>query len=184
MTDHGDIGYLTWEEFERFRRAVHQSQVVVPWFRVAGYIRNAVANDRINTSVDHPLGLPPTWLAAEEISRLSAELVYWPNLEDVARDQFGQYIAMQFTREVETALHRWPIEDKAHKVRHVRCQSCAGETIRYEPPMFDGDDVHIACTECGHKLTEDEFKTLVELVTAELKRTENSIGSVGRLGAA
>lgn len=181
--DHGDIGYLTWEEFDRFRRAVHQAQIVIPWFRVAGYIRGHAEEVRAPSS-NHPLGLPPTWLAAEEITRLSVELRYWPNLEDVANDLFGRDIAVLFTREVETALHRWPIEDRPHKVRHVRCQQCAGETIRYEPPSFEGDKVHIACTECGHELTEDEFKTLVELVTAELKRTENSIGSVGRLGAA
>src|SRR5690606_26772854 len=119
-------------------------------------------------------GLPPTWLAAEEISRLSGELRYWADLEDVANDDYGKDVARQFTREVETALTRWPVEDKPHHVRHVHCQTCAGETIIYRPPEFDGDSVHIACRECGHTLDEDEFKTLVELVTAEIKRTEKT----------
>ena len=184
MSEHQNVGYMTWEAFDRFRRAVHQAQIVVPWFRVAGYVRNAVANDRINSSVDHPLGLPPTWLAAEEISRLSGELRYWDYLEDVANDLYGQNIALQFTREVETAMHRWPIEDKPHRVRHVRCQQCAAETIRYEPPQFEGDETKIACTECGRKYGDDELKELVELVTAEMKRTENAIGGARRLGAA
>ena len=184
MTEqHENVGYLTWEEFDRFRRAVHKSQQVVPWFRVAGYIKGAVEEVRAPSS-NHPLGIPPTWLAAEEITRLSGELRYWPDLEDVANDEYGAFIARQFTREVETALARWPIEDKPHRVRHVRCQECAGETIRYEPPQYDGDDVHIACTDCGHQLTEDEFRTLVELVTAEMKRTEVHLGSARRMGAA
>ena len=184
MSDHENVGYLTWDEWRRFRTAVDKSLIVVPWFRVAGYLRNEVANDRVNGTADHPLGVPPTWLAAEEITRLSAELRYWPNLEDVANDADGAFTARLFTRELETALHRWPIEDKARNVRQVRCQQCVGETIRYRPPQFGGDKVHIACTECGHEYTEDEFKTLIELVTEEMKRTEKAIGGTRRLGAA
>lgn len=183
MSEHENVGYMTWEAFDRFRRAVHQAQIVIPWFRVAGYIRGQVEEVRAPSS-NHPLGLPPTWLAAEEISRLSHELRYWPNLEDVASDLYGQNIALQFTREVETAMHRWPIEDKPHRVRHVRCQECAGETIRYEPPQYADDTVHIGCTDCGHEMTEDEFRTLLELVTAEIKRTEATLGGTRRLGAA
>jgi len=183
MFDGENVGYMTWEEWRRFRIAVDRSLVVVPWFRVAGYIKGSVEEVRAPSS-NHPLGVPPTWLAAEEISRLSIELGQWVNLEDVANDDWGCVIARDFTREVETALARWPIEDKPHKVQYVRCQECAGETIRYTPPAFEGDRVHIACTDCGHTLTEDEFTTLVALVTAEIKRTEKAIGGTRRLGAA
>lgn len=183
MTDHENIGYLTWDEFNRFRRAVDRSLIAVPWFRVAGYIKGAVEEVR-SPSSNHPLGIPPTWLAAEEIDRLSQELRYWPNLEDAANHTYGADTARAFTREVETALARWPIEDKPRKVRHIRCQQCAGETIRYQPPAFDGDNVHIACTDCRHTLTEEEFATLLTLVTEEMKRTEASIGRTRRLGAA
>lgn len=183
MYDGENVGYMTYDEFARFQRAVHQSVKVVPWFRVAGYIKGGVEEIRASSS-NHPIGVPPTWLAAEEITRLSTELRYWPNLEDVARDDYGSDVAKTFTREVETALARWPIEDKPHKVRHVRCQQCAGETIRYTPPVGIWQAVNIACTECGHTYSEDEFKTLVELVTAEMKRTEGSIGGARRLGAA
>lgn len=183
MSDHSDVGYLTWDEFDRFRRAVHKSLQIVPWLRACGYIRGEVDEIR-SPSSDHPLGLPPTWLAAEEVTRLSTELRYWADLEDAANDDYGKDVARWFTREVETAIARWPIEDKPHKVRHIRCQACAGETIRYTPPQFDGDHVHIACTECAHSYTEDEFKTLVELVTSEIRRTEGGIGSTRRLGAA
>ncbi|MCK8477216.1 hypothetical protein [Microbacterium aurugineum] len=183
MSDHENVGYLTWDEWRRFRTAVDKSLIVVPWFRVAGSIKGGAEEVRAPSS-DHPLGLNPTWLAAEEISRLSHELRYWADLEDAANDTYGADIARLFTREVETALARWPIEDKPHKVRHVRCQVCAGETIRYRPPEFEGDRVHIACTECAHEYTEDEFKTLIELVTAEIQRTEKAIGGTRRMGAA
>lgn len=183
MNDHENVGYLTWEEWRRFRIAVDKSLIIVPWFRVAGYIKSDI-NEIRSPSSSHPLGIPPTWLAAEEITRWSKELQYWADLEDVANDVDGKDIAMTFTREVETALARWPVEDKPHKVRYLRCQECAGETIKYDPPQFDGDEIHIACTECGHHLTEDEFKTLVTLVTEEIKRTEKAIGGTRRVGAA
>lgn len=185
MTDHGDVGYLTWDEFERFRKAVDLAVIVIPWFRVAGYIKGQQEEVRAASS-NYPLGLPPTWIAAEAIAGLSQELRHWDYIEDIANDDYGRTVAMDFTREVETALARWPIEDKPHKVRHVRCQKCVGETIKYTPPAFNGDKIHIACTEpeCGNELTEEEFKTLVELVTAENKRMEKHIGSARRLGAA
>ena len=64
MTDHPNegVGYLTWEEFERFRTAVHQSLIVVPWFRVAGHIKGQQPEVR-SASSHYPLGLHPTWLA-------------------------------------------------------------------------------------------------------------------------
>ena len=185
MYDHpvGGVGYLTWEQFDDFQAAVHQALILVPWLYAAGYIKGEI-NEIRSPSVDHPLGLPPTWIAAEEINRLSVELRHWPDLEDVARDDFGASIARQFTREVETACARWPIEDKARAVRHIRCQSCAGETIRYDPPRYEADTVKIACTECARTYTDEEFTTLVELVTAEMKRVGVDIGGARRLGAA
>lgn len=183
MTDHENVGYLTWGEFDRFRVAVHRSLQIVPWLRAVGYVQGEV-NEIRSPSSDRPLGIPPTWLAAEEISRLSTELRYWPDLEDAANDTYGKSIALQFTREVETAMARWPIEDKPHKVRHVRCQGCSGETIRYSPPRYESEPVTIACTECARTYTEEEFATLVQLLTAEIKRTEGSIGRTRRLGAA
>lgn len=180
MIENENVGYLTWDEWHRFRIAVNKSLIVVPWFRVAGYIKGGSEEIRPPSS-NHPLGVPPTWLAAEEITRLSHELRHWTNLEDIANDDFGQDIARQFTREVETAIARWPIEDNPHNVRHVRCQECAGETIRYRPPQFDGDNVHIACTECRAELTEDKFTELMELLIEEGKK---HIGGTRRLGAA
>lgn len=183
MSDHADVGYLSWEQWRRFRTAVENALIIVPWLRAAGHIRSGVEEVRAPSS-NHPLVLPQTWLAAEEIDRLSKELRHWADLEDIANDDWGQQVARDFTREVETALARWPIEDKAHDVKHLRCQGCVGETIRYTPPGFDGDNTTIACTECGRNYTEDEFATLIELLTTEMKRSEETIGRARRMGAA
>lgn len=183
MNAHENVGYLTWAEWDRFNAAVHRSLIIVPWLHAAGYIKGEV-NEIRSPSSDHPLGLPPTWLAAEEIRRLSGELRYWANLEDVANDVDGADTARLFTREVETASARWPIEDKSHKVRHLRCQSCMGETIRYDPPRYESDEVKIGCTECSRTYTDEEFTELVELLTAEMKRAEVKVGGARRLGAA
>lgn len=171
----GNVGYLTWEQFSRFQRAVHHSLDMVPWLRVAGYIRTGEPDEIRAPSSDRPLGLPPTWLAAEEISRLSRELQFWPDLEDVAKDAEGYEIAILFTREVETASHRWPFEDKAHKVQHLRCQSCSAQSLRYSPPGFEGDVVEIKCTDCAATLTEDEFRTLAALVAMEVQKTSGQM---------
>lgn len=181
MEGRGYVGYLTWDQFVRFRRAVHHSLRLVPWLRVAGYVKTAPEEIRAPSS-DRPLGLPPTWLAAEEIDRLSRELQFWADLEDVARDAAGHEVAVMFTREVETAAHRWPLEDRSHKVQHLRCQSCSAETLRYSPPGAPGEEIEIACTECGASMSDEEFRTLAALVAAEVQRGSN--GGSGRLGAA
>ena len=58
-----------------------------------------------------------------------------------------------------------------------------GRTVRTTPSLAHR---YIVCTEheCRAELTEEEFKLLAELVTAEIKRTEKSIGGTRRLGAA
>ena len=182
MTDHENVGYMAWEEFARFRRAVHRSPRIIAWLRVAGYIRSGEPDEIRAPSSNHPLGVSPTWLAAEEITRLSRELQWWPDLEDIANDHDGVETARLFTREVETADHRWPYEDRTHKVKFLRCQECSGETLRYTPPEYDGDDIRIACTECGATVTEDEFKTLAMVVALEMQKAGGDDSR--RLGAA
>ena len=145
MTDHPDegVGYLTWEEFERFRNAVNKARYLVPWLRIAGYIRSGDPDELRHRSSDLPLGLPPTWIAAEEITNLLNEINQWPELEDVA--VHGSEFALTLTREVETADAKWPMEDRAHKVTYLRCASCDQLTLRYHPPKHPGDDIAVRC---------------------------------------
>lgn len=173
MTEHQEVGYLTYEEFRRFRTAVDRSLLIVPWLRAAGYIRGELDEIR-SPSSDHPLGVPPTWLAAEEITRLSTELRYWADLEDAANDDYGKDVARQFTREVETALARWPIEDKPRNVMHIRCAGCYRLTLRYQPPQFDGDEVSVRCQECGQAMSGDEFAKAAQILAVEMDRARKA----------
>lgn len=167
MYDGENVGYMTYDEFARFRRSVHYSLKLVPWLRVAGYIKAGEPDEIRGNSVEPPLGIPPTWLAAEEITQLSHELNRWADLEDVAADDGGFELALVFTREVETAAAKWPFEDRAHRVQFVRCPSCQMVGLRYEPPTFAGESIAVKCRECRHYVSEEEFARLTALIAAE-----------------
>lgn len=167
MYDGANVGYMTYDEFARFRRAVHYSLKLVPWLRVAGYIKTGDPDEIHGKSVEPPLGIPPTWLAAEEITQLAQALNRWADLEDVAADDGGFELALVFTREVETAAAKWPFEDRPHRVQFVRCPSCHMVGLRYEPPAFHGDLIAVKCRECSHYVSEEEFAKLTALIALE-----------------
>lgn len=172
MFDGYNVGYMTYDEFNRFRRAVNYSGRLVAWLRVAGYIKSGDPDEIRGNSVEPPLGIPPTWLAAEEITQLSQELNRWTELEDIAADDGGFELALIFTREVETAAHKWPFEDRTHKVQFVRCPSCQVIALRYEPPRSEGDSIAVKCNECHHFVSEDEFSKLTALIAMEFERAK------------
>ena len=167
MTDHPEdgIGYMTWEQFERFRDAVNDSRRLIPWLRVAGYIRSGDHDELKHRSTDRPLGLPPTWLAAEEITNLLQEINQWPELEDVATH--GSEFAFMLTKEVETAAARWPLEDKSHSIQYMRCQACQLMTLRYYPPKTAKDRITVKCKTCRAVMDEDMFSFAAALIESE-----------------
>ena len=169
MSDHETVGYLTWVEFERFRWAINDAPRLVWWLRVAGYIRGGDADELKHRTTDHPLGVPPTWLAAEEITRLMHELNTFPEIEDAANDEYGAWVAQQFTREVRTANAKWPFEDRPHNVQHLRCATCGYMSLKYNPPGSPGADVTVKCkeTRCGAVMDEKTFRAAVVLIEAE-----------------
>lgn len=132
--DAGGIGYLTWDQWDRLQRAWVTAHKHLPWWWVAGHIRSGDADELRRRSAELPLGLPATWLAAWEITRLMQELNRWPELEDAANDTDGAELALLLIREVQTAAAKWPIADKPHQVRYMRCQACDLATLRYLPP--------------------------------------------------
>jgi hypothetical protein len=172
MTE-GDVGYLSEEQFNRFGWAMHHSRDLVSWLRVAGYIKSADADVTVATTRDGHIGLPPTWLAADAISRLLYELNGFRELEDAANDIHGADLASVFTREVETARARWPYEDRPHYVQWIRCPACSHMSLRYHPPRFDGDRITVKCMLCQHVAEEDTFSAAAMLQEREL---------AGRLG--
>lgn len=181
MFDGYNVGYMTYDEFNRFRRAVNYSMKLVPWLRVAGYIKTGDPDEIRGNSVAPPLGIPPTWLAAEEITQLSQELNRWRDLEDVAADDGGFELALIFVREVEAASAKWPFEDRAHRVQFIRCPSCQMVGLRYEPPEFAGDAIAVKCRECHHFVSEEEFANLTALIALEFAGAKEKT-SAGRLG--
>jgi hypothetical protein len=161
------VGYLTWDEFERFRSAVHKTRRLVPWLRIAGYISTGDHDEMKHRSVERPLGLPATWLAAEEITSLLNEINQWAELEDVAT--YGHEFAWQLTKEVETADARWPQEDKSHTVKIMRCGACDRLSLRYHPPRSEGERITVRCREkdCRAVMDEDMFSFAAALIESE-----------------
>lgn len=168
--DAGGVGYLTWTEYERFTRAVDNAITHTRWWRLAGHIRTGDPDEHRTRSNDPTIPLPATWLAAEEISNLLQEINHWPTLEDVAK--FGHELALMLTREVETAMHKWPMEDRPHKVRHLKCRTCGEPALRYYPPKAAGTDITVKCTSC--KAVEDPqmFEHDILLIRLEAERAK------------
>lgn len=177
MTPHLDgfhaedgYGYLSDTEFRRFEWAVHNSRRLVVWLRVAGYVKSDDPDvGRIQTSSSMPLGVPPTWLAAEEIDRLIHELQPFPELADAANDQYGAWVALELVREVETARARWPFEDRPHRMKYMRCMACSALTLRFLPPRHEGDGIQVKCSDkdCGAVLDEAMFARAAALIEQE-----------------
>lgn len=187
----GSVGYLTWDQWDRFTRAWVTARKHLPWWWVAGHVRGGDADELRRRSREPALPLPATWLAAHEITRLMQELNRWGELEDAARDIDGSDFALLLVREVETAAARWPIADRSHKVKFFRCPACDQMTLRYLPPntgerdgapMVDvkwrtGDelrsvrlmDVVVRCTDagCGAVMDHSMFELAVALIWQE-----------------
>lgn len=179
MEDHdpseGSVGYLTWEEFNRLGWAVQNAMKHVSWWRVCGHVRSGDPDERIHRSREHALPLPAAWLAATEVSRLLGELNRWPELEDAAADMEGQWFCLELIREVETAMARWPIEDRPHRVQFIRCMACDRLTLKYFPPSSNSRDD--ATTAIASIRVGDELRP-VELRNTVVKCTERDCGAV------
>lgn len=184
--DGGNVGYLTAEQFGRFEWAVHDSMRLVPWLRIAGYIRGGDADELRHRSNEMPLGLPPTWIAAEEITRLLNELNQWPELENAANDEYGAWVAEELTREVETAKAKWPFEDRPHRVNYLRCQACDRMSLTWHPPRGKNDMAIVRCRDhsCRAVMDERMFEFAAKLIEHEkaMEKAAKEKNRAGRLG--
>lgn len=173
----GGVGLLTWDQFDRFTRAVNDARNHVPWWRIAGHIRAGDADEMRTRSNDPTIPLPATWLAAEEITNLLHEINYWPTLEAVAK--FGHEFALLLTREVETAMHKWPMSDRPHRVRFLRCRACELATLKYFPPREGGADMEIRCTNRECRAIEDprNFAHDAALIMEEYEIAKRRVGN-------
>lgn len=197
----GGVGFLTFDEYDRLVRAVGHARTHVAWWRIAGHIKLGDPEEHRTRSSDPMIPLPATWLAAEEVTRLLGELNAWPTLEDAVNTLDGQFFATLLTGEVETAMAKWPMSDRPHKVRYLRCRACQQQTLKYFPPVLKGPtdaattsvivhdrgmfgrlelpDVTVKCTNKECRAVEDPamFERDALLIKLEAER-----GSRGRMG--
>lgn len=204
----GTVGYLTFDEWDRFLRAWTTAVKHLPWWWVAGHVRGGDADELKRRSREHALPLPATWLAAHEITRLMNELNKWPELEDAAHDADGFWFLLELTRETETAAAKWPLSDRSHRVAYFRCQACQQLTLKYLPPNLrvptnaptvevqrrEGDvvrplvvaDVVVRCTDkaCGAVMDHAMFEIAVKVIEQEqeLRRGKRGLAAGGSGG--
>jgi hypothetical protein len=186
----GGVGYMTWDQYDRLTRAVNDAMKHVYWWRVCGHIRSGDHDEMRVRASEHPLPLPAPWLAADEITRLLGELNYWPELADAVNTLEGYEYAVELIREVGTAMARWPIEDRPHRVQFFRCLACQQLTLRYHPPtVIDGQltDTIVRCTrkECRAVMDEDMWTHAALVIQQEWEarngkqRVDPGSGSAG-----
>lgn len=168
----GEFGYLTTAQWRAFQWAVSHSVVFVPFLYAAGNYSINDPDEARAKSADVPLGMPATMIAAIEIDRIGQEMREWDDIEDVANDVYGAEVAKMFTREVQTAAHRWPIADEPHRVEYIRCQACGFLALDYHPPATVETDAVVQCGECGNITTGDDFKMMAELFAREYQEAK------------
>lgn len=170
MLGDGRVGYLEQRDWNRARWAYEYANKFLPWLDMAGYVSFDADVGTVDTSASAGLGIPATSLMADEIRRLIREIDRWPYLETAARDIFGASLMLDLGREMTTAVHRWPMEDKPRKIVDLRCGGCGQLTLIYRPPRWEGDDLKADCSErCGFELVGEELALSIEMVLEEEK---------------
>lgn len=163
------VGHLTMREFNKARWAYEQSHPASPfmqWLRTAGNVSFAVEDIRVDSATSPGIPIPATKLAHDEIARISSELNKWPGVEEAAHDKFGASLLIDLGREVGTAAHRWPMEDKPRRIQELMCGECEQFTLVVRPPRFEGDHSIVTCP-CGYRMTMEEFEQLVDMYKKE-----------------
>lgn len=163
------VGYLEMREFNKARWAYEMSHPASPfmqWLRTAGNVSFAVEDIRVDSDTSSGIPIPATKLAHDEITRISTELNKWAGVEEAAHDKFGASLLIDLGREVATAMHRWPMEDKPRRIRELMCGECEQFTLVVKPPRWEGDESLVTCP-CGYRMTMEEFEQLVDMFKKE-----------------
>ena len=168
LADEG-VGYLDMRDYNKARWAYELSHPASPfmqWLLIAGNVSFAVEDIRVDSGSAPSIPIPATKLAHDEISRISVELNKWAGVDEAACDKFGASLLLDLGREVGTAAHRWPMEDKPRRVRELMCGECEQFTLVVRPPRFEGDHSIVTCP-CGYRMTMEEFEQLVDMFKKE-----------------
>jgi len=178
------VGYLTMREFNKARWAYDMSHPASPfmaWLREAGNVSFSVDDDGVQSSTMPSIPIPATKLAHDEIARISLELNKWPGVEEAANDKFGASLLLDLGREVSTAMHRWPMEDKPRRIVDLRCGGCGLLTLVYRPPRWEGDELKADCSNrCGFELVGEELALSIDMVLEEERVRRKAAGKVAK----
>ena len=171
MNDHPveGVGYLEQREYKKACWAYdlsHPTSAFMQWLREAGNVSFAREDVRVDSGTCPGIPIPATKLAHDEIQRISNELNKWADLETAANDKFGASLLIDLGREVSTAIHRWPMEDKPRRIQELMCGECEQFTLIVRPPRFEGDHSIMDCP-CGYSMTLEEFEQLVDMFKEE-----------------
>ena len=163
------VGYLDMREYNRARWAYEQSHptsAFMRWLLEAGNVSFSVDDGGAAPSSEPTIPIPATKLAHDEIARISLELNKWPGVDEAAHDKFGASLLIDLGREVSTAMHKWPMEDKPRRIQELMCGECEQFTLTVRPPRWEGDHSIVTCT-CGYRMTMEEFEQLVDMFKKE-----------------
>jgi hypothetical protein len=163
------VGLMSARDFKRAVWAMRYARQFLPWLRVAGDVRFDAPDVRVSGGGPSAGGIPATLQAHMTVSGLIHELQAWDELEDAAADMHGQFLLTQLGSEMDTAVLRWPMEDRPRQMRDMRCGECGQLTLRYRPPRHEGDDIAVTCsaTGCNYRIDGDELALHVELLARE-----------------
>ena len=169
------VGYLDARDYSRFVWAWEKAPRLASWLYSAGKLNSVAETDiRVDSSSAPGTPLESTWLAADEITSHLHALNRFPDETAAAMDIEGHRHAAELGKCVSIADRRWPMEERPHPIRHMRCGGCEKLTLTYRPPRFQYDTVIVDCM-CGYRLTEDEWSWATLMVEAELAG-ESTVG--------
>lgn len=151
----GGIGYLEMREYNKARWAYdlqHPTSAVMQWLREAGNVSCASEDVRVEARSSPGIPIQVTKLANDEIQRIPKKLIKWADVEAAASDKFGASLLIVLGREVNTAMHRWSMEDKPRRFRELMCGEYEQFTLVVSPPRFEGDHSIVNCP-CGYTMS-------------------------------
>lgn len=88
-----------------------------------------------------------TTASLDDVALQVRELVMWlqVNPVDVVSRAGGAEAAVKFYRQAQRALAMFPIEDRAQRLKPIRCRECQQFTLWKHPPLVYLDDVVVQC---------------------------------------
>lgn len=164
MPRKADVGFLCRYCFDRLEH------VWLKWDHFAALLpeagNRAVVRDTggRGSTPDGYVPYPGTYLAYDEClsylaSRRGRPLRIWVSNEAGAAD------AIQFARAADAAYRTHEVEERAHKIRRVRCPKCSQQTLVWNPTPLFGGHVTVTCSTdgCGEELDQGSFEQIAEI---------------------